>query len=77
MRHVLCVQCAKASAVRVLACAAPTAPALRARGRRYGDKGRTAKEGGLSAHAKRLKELMEHAAQFPEEYSKARCIGLA
>ena len=40
------------------------------RGRSYGDKGLSVKEGGLSSYAKKLKELMEHATQFPEEYSK-------
>ncbi|KAI8473369.1 MAG: synaptobrevin-domain-containing protein [Monoraphidium minutum] len=37
---------------------------------KYGDKGKGLAEGGLSSYSKKLKELMEHATQFPEEYSK-------
>ena len=36
------------------------------------EKGRQAKEGGLVSYGRKLRELMEHATQFPEEYSKVR-----
>lgn len=38
---------------------------------RYGEKAKAAKEGALaSSYGRKLRELMEHATQFPEEYSK-------
>ena len=49
---------------------APLLPHPRAPLPSYADKGKLAKEGGLSAYSRKLKELMEHATQFPEEYSK-------
>jgi hypothetical protein len=37
----------------------------------HADKARAAKEGALQGpYGRRLKELMEHATQYPEEYSK-------
>ena len=42
---------------------------------KYGDKGRAAQEAGACAgFGKRLKELMEHCTQFPEEYSKVASV---
>ncbi len=43
-------------------------------GCRYAEKGMTVKEGGLSNFGRKLKEMMEHATQFPEEYSKMTSV---
>ncbi|KAF8061299.1 VAMP726 [Scenedesmus sp. PABB004] len=41
---------------------------------KYAEKGSAVKELGLSSFGKRLKEMMEHATQFPEEYSKVSSV---
>ncbi|WIA34390.1 hypothetical protein OEZ86_012726 [Tetradesmus obliquus] len=41
---------------------------------KYAEKGKAVKEMGLSSFGKRLKEMMEHATQFPEEYSKVSSV---
>eukprot|EP00879_Flechtneria_rotunda_P005114 GHRR01005396.1.p1 GENE.GHRR01005396.1~~GHRR01005396.1.p1 ORF type:complete len:264 (+),score=92.96 GHRR01005396.1:180-971(+) len=41
---------------------------------KYSEKGKTVKELGLSNFGRRLKEMMEHATQFPEEYSKVSSV---
>lgn len=44
-------------------------------GTKYLEKGRVAKEFGLNgSFGKKLKEVMEHATQFPEEYSKVASV---
>lgn len=42
---------------------------------KYADKAELAKEGGLTpTYGKQIKQMMEHATQFPEEYSKVSSV---
>ncbi|GFR41756.1 hypothetical protein Agub_g2512 [Astrephomene gubernaculifera] len=44
-------------------------------GMKYADKAQGAKEGSLnSSFGKQLKQMMEHATQYPEEYSKVASV---